>query len=120
MRLWHFTCMHGFAGLGAHGTLQPSPHCFIPALGPIVWLTEDPDPDRDAVGLTSTILDCDRLQFRYRVLSASRAIPWAAVRHLVPLDVLRDLESFGKPETWWISRAPIRAVLDDDRARQAA
>lgn len=120
MRLWHFTCTHGFAGLGEHGTLRPNPHVLIPDLGPIIWLTDDPDPERDAVGLTSSMLACDRLQFRYRILGASRCVPWASARQLVPPAVLRDLESFGKPETWWIARNPLQAVLDDDRVRAAA
>lgn len=119
--LWHFTCDHGHDGLGKAGTLRPNRHPLAPDLGPVVWLTDDPDPERDAVGLTSSVfLTCDRLQFRYRVLGASRCMPWSAVRRLVSSSVLHDLESFGKPETWWISRKPLRAVLDDDRARVTA
>jgi hypothetical protein len=119
-RLWHFTCTHGWNGLGLRGVARPNLHLMIPALGPVVWLTDDPDPERDAVGLTSSMLDCDRLQFRYRALGASKCVPWSSVRSLVPPAVLRDLESFGKPESWWISREPLRVVLDDDRAKVAA
>lgn len=111
--LWHFTCAdHGHAALGGSGLLRPYPHLLIPRLGPVVWLTDDPAPQRDAVGLTSEFITCDRLAYRYRVDPTSECLPWPALRHLASPTALRDLESFGKPETWWISRAPIRAVLD--------
>ncbi len=109
--LWHFTCDHGHAGLGDNGVLKPHPHPMIPRLGPVVWLTDDPAPERDDVGLTSSLLSCDRMAYRYRVASTSRCIPWKAVRRLVAVDVLHDLESYGAPDTWWISHTPVRAVL---------
>lgn len=109
--LWHFTCEHGYAGIGERGTIGCNPHLLLPRLGQLVWMTDDPNPDRDDVGLTSATLSCDRMAYRYRVLSASRCIPWNAVRHLAPAHILHDLESFGAPDTWWISRAPVRAVL---------
>jgi hypothetical protein len=118
--LWHFTCEHGFAGLRQLGVLRPNRHPLAPGLEPLIWLTDDPDPERDAVGLTSSHLTCDRLTYRYRALSASRCVPWSAVRHRVDKAVLADLESFGQPETWWISSEPLRAILDDDRERVAA
>lgn len=122
MRLWHFTCGdHGHARIGARGVLRPNLHPLIRALGPIVWLTDDPDPTRDAVGLTSSMISCDRLQYRYRALGASVCTPWRAFRHRVSPAVLTDLESFGEPDSWWVCFRPLRVVLDDDRAsRQVA
>jgi hypothetical protein len=110
--LWHFTCEHGYEGLGERGMLGLNPHPLLPQLGQLAWLTDDPAPARDAVGLTSSLLSCDRMTYRYRVDVTSRCIPWSSVRHLVSLGVLLDLESFGAPETWWISRHPIPVVLD--------
>lgn len=109
--LWHFTCEHGYRGIGEQGTICCNPHLLLPRLGQLIWLTDDPEPDRYDVGLTSSMLDCDRMEYRYRVLSASKCIPWRAVRHQCPPDILRGLESFGAPNTWWISREPLRAVL---------
>jgi hypothetical protein len=110
--LWHFTCEHGFAGLGERGKLGLNPHPLLPKLGQVAWLTSDPTPERDAVGLTSSLLMCDRMAYRYRVESPSRCIPWTAVRHLAAPEVLHDLESFGAPETWWIAREPVWVTLD--------
>lgn len=115
--LWHFTCAdHGYAALGEGGWLRPNFHPLIPKLYPVVWLTDDPEPKRDAVGLTSSMLSCDRMAYRYRVPSTSRCLPWGAIRHLVAADVLQALESFGEPSTWWVSRDKIRAVLDQPAA----
>lgn len=100
--LWHFTCEHGRRGVGNRGKLKPNRHPLMPELGPIVWLTADPSPERDAIGLTSDHLSCDRMAYRYRVV-ASDAHPWSAYRHLVVPAVAADLESFADPSSWWVA-----------------
>ena len=108
--LWHFTCVHGHAGLGARGLLRPNPHPLMPALGPVVWLTDTPAPERDDVGLSiGTLVHCDRMAYRYRV-DTTTAIEWQRVRHVVADDVLAVLESYADPATWWVARNG-RAVL---------
>ena len=111
-RLYHFTCDHGHDGLGTNGTLQPQPHPLLPQLSALTWMTTDPNPTRDDCGLTSTMLDCDRMEYRYRVTDRRHCIPWARLRQLATSDVLAILESYGKPDTWWVARTPIPVVLD--------
>ncbi len=110
-RLWHFTCDHGHRGIGKRGLLRPNPHVLMPALGAVVWLTSDGMPDRDDVGLTSHLISCDRLAYRYRVVDSSGAVPWGDLRSEVPPGVLADLERYAEPDTWWLSPTPVEAVL---------
>jgi hypothetical protein len=110
--LWHFTCEHGHAAIGERGLLVPNHEVPVLGIGHVIWFTDNPEPDRIDVGLTSTILACDRMQYRYRALSASKCIPYRALRYAIEPSWRSSLEQFGKPETWWISRVPIRAVLD--------
>lgn len=109
--LWHFTCGHSYKSIGDEGLLYPHPHPLMPELGSLIWLTDDAEPDRDDVGLTMGFITCDRMEYRYAVRSAPSCKPWSSVRDALDTDVLTDLESFGAPETWWVSSLPLRAVL---------
>jgi hypothetical protein len=114
--LWHFTCDHGARLIGRRGLLTPHRHLLMPQLPPMVWLTNLAQPARDDVGLTSTTLTCDRLAHRYRVVDTSTAQRWASIRHRAPLDVVLDMEAYGRPSTWWVSFEPVRADrFDFDR-----
>ena len=110
--LWHFTCDHGHHGLGNFGLSELNPHLLMPDLGPMVWLTSDPAPTRDAVGPTSRTLSCDRMAYRYRVINPAVAVRWAEVRHLAPANVVRDLESYSDPASWWVSFTPVHLRAD--------
>lgn len=64
-RLYHYCCDHSRVGIDADGVLHPGPDG-------LVWLT-DLAPDalpreqlRKALGLTSTMLKCDRLGHAYQ------------------------------------------------------
>lgn len=119
--LWHFTCAdHGYANLGERGFLLPRAHPLMPELGSVVWLTSDPYPDRDDVGLTSNLTSCDRLAYRYRIDSVSRCLPWLAIRSKVNREWRDNAERYGAPETWFISREKIAATLDQPRVVLAA
>jgi len=108
--LWHFTCEHGAAGIGRRGTLKPHAAPHMPELGAIVWLTDNSSPtSRYDLGLTSRLLRCDRMAYRYRV-SAPDAIPWAGVSHRLPVQLCADLESLADPSTWWVSFVPVPAL----------
>lgn len=110
-RLWHFTCDHGHDAIGTRGLLQPNQHPMMPDLRPVVWLTSDPSPDREAVGLSSSFISCDRMAYRYRVVPPYDAHAWEDVSMLAPDAVRRDLERFGDPGSWWLCAYPVQAVL---------
>lgn len=112
MRLWHFTCEHGYRQIGTHGTLKPNRHVLLGDAPPVVWLTDLQSPERDAVGLTSRFITCDRMAYRYMV-NEGTVERWAdfADEHDVPLWVRADLESYGDPEHWFVSTRPLRARL---------
>ena len=111
MDLWHFTCDHGYAGIGRRGLLMPHAHPLMPELGPVVWLTTDPAPARDDIGLTSTMLGCDRMGYRYRAHPDVNAAPWTSLRHLVDPSLIVDLELYGKPDTWHLATDPVPVRL---------
>lgn len=103
-RLFHFTCSHGAAAIGARGELVPQTR--HPMLGcSVIWLTTEGTPDREATGLTSRYTSCDRMAFRYVVTDLGRCRPWltSPEREAVAPGVVADLEHYGAPEQWWIT-----------------
>jgi hypothetical protein len=78
----------------------------------VVWLTTSREAPRDALGLTSSMLDCDRMAYLYRAF-APAAVPWlgSRLRAEAPPDVVTELEAFGEPASWWISTEPVQARL---------
>jgi hypothetical protein len=74
---------------------------------PLVWLTDLEEPDRAALGLTSTTLSCDRLAYRCTV-DTEDAEPWAVWSH-GRVDPRRVMElTFGHaPAHWWVSQVPV-------------
>lgn len=111
-RLFHFTCEHGHQALGRRGRLcAPMAH---PLLGcNVVWLTTEGLPDREATGLGMNTITCDRMRYRYIVTDISQCRAWlgSPERDAAPSRHVRDLESFGDPEHWWITDAPVLARL---------
>ena len=96
------TCKHTMAEMGPDlfggYILEPrSPFGFL-------WLTDLDVPFRDALGLTSNILDCDRTEFQLRLSDPSHAKPWTEVRRDYP--ELWNLErAYGaQPMHWYVSR----------------
>lgn len=112
--LYHFTCGHGAEQIREDGLIRPM--SWFPAgsgmvAAPnVVWLTSDPLPSRDAVGLTSTLLTCDRMEYRFDV-GAVGAWPWRsfASLHGCTDAYWRDLlgTSWGRPDTWYVATRPL-------------
>ena len=109
MPLYHFTCSHGRALIGSPGVLEPH--------WGFVWLTDLARPPREAVGLTSQILDCDRMEFRYRATANGTVVPWTTVRRRYPREWVEGLESAPGAllRHWYVSPVPVPAVLDQGR-----
>lgn len=109
--LYHLTCEHSLRGIQTAKKLLPNVHPYMPHLGPLLWLTDLPEPTPEQVGLTSSWTSCNRLQYRYIVRSKA-AIPWSAIRERAPRerapkDVVETLESFAQPEHWYVARRPL-------------
>jgi hypothetical protein len=130
--LYHFTCDHAHLLLGKTGTLLPGcllngpdprhqhRHVEVPFQTSLVWATDLRYPNRDALGLTSYLLQCDRTAHRYRLLHDDETgmVPWTDVRRQMFTrglgDVVYDLEEAPgvRPRHWWVSSRPVAVEYD--------
>lgn len=101
MRLYHYTCSHSQPQISKEGVLIPGKDGFL-------WLTDLDAPMRDALGLTSNTLICDRTEYRFEV-ETEKAVHWKDVRRVLP-DWYRALleEAPGAmPMHWWMATEEI-------------
>lgn len=107
MTYWHYTCHHRAALIDADLTLRPHPQILM-GNHLLVWLTDLDTPDREALGLTSTHLRCDRTEVRYRVVDGD-IVPWAEWADVNRIDRrLRSELTFGRrPRHWFVSTSPV-------------
>lgn len=113
--LWHFTCAHSVAGIERTGTLRPHRH---PMIGqPLVWLTDLAQPFRDALGLTSHTLRCDRTEYRFLATDISETVWWPSYSRARGLarQVCTALEAApgAMPRHWWVSTVLVPARRAD-------
>lgn len=111
---YHYTCDHGHRLIG--GTVVPGdtlgrydhdgPHIYA-------WFTDLARPIRDALGLTSHVLTCDRTTHRYRVTDARDLIHWTHVRGDHPWAAELESAPGARPMHWWVARHPVPVVLDE-------
>jgi hypothetical protein len=115
MSLYHYTCDHGHALLGSGSAVlvpgQEQTDKQVPWPGRLVWLTDLDKPVRDALGLTSHILACDRTRHRYRVTNPDRTVRWVTVARNYPRDEI-EAELGARPMHWWVSPGPVPVVYD--------
>lgn len=117
--LYHFTCDHGAEAIQADGFIRPMTPWPVNVgdvptgmahAPPVAWFTSDPMPSRDAVGLTSVLLDCDRMAYRFQV-GPVRAWPWRsfAAMHGCTEEYYRGLVGtyWGRPDTWYVATRPV-------------
>lgn len=112
MKLFHFTCHHGYLGIGRRGELRPMvEHPLLRVK--VIWLTSESAPDREATGLTSRFISCDRMAYRYVVTDSTGCRPWlgSPERTDAPADAVAVLEEYGDPEHWWVATDPVKARL---------
>jgi hypothetical protein len=108
--LYHYTCEHGSAGIQADGLIVPQPQ---PPDGErkIVWLTDLEAPNRAALGLTSLVLQCDRMERRFVVPEPESVYRYVDVRRAWwPREWRELLESAdgAMPMHWYVSEMPQR------------
>lgn len=113
LRLYHFTCDHGHEQIDRN--IVPAAVLTSRASGgpgDLAWFTDLTVPQRDALGLTSHILSCDRTVHRYRATDATDLVPWIGVRRFYPW--AEELESApgARPRHWYVADVPIPVVYD--------
>lgn len=113
-RLWHFTCSHSVASINRLGSLRPHPHPLLERS--LVWLTDLEEAWREALGLTSHTLMCDRTEHRFEAIDTSTAVWWPtyARQHRIPAHVRSALEDEPgvMPVHWWVSDQPVPVKAD--------
>lgn len=96
-RLWHYTCGHNFDAIRDDGFLRPG-------LDGLVWLTDLHPAPRLALGLTSYMLSCDRMEHVFPVLPTPDVVRWVDY----PLrDRLKELPG-TMPMHWWVSERRVQ------------
>lgn len=120
--LYHYTCDHGHSLIRERvipGTWQAG-QSLIGTPGEYVWFTDLALPLRDALGLTSHIVDCDRTVHRYRATSTADIVPWREVRR--QWEWAEELESApgARPMHWFVSSVAVPVTYDPIPARAAS
>lgn len=109
LALYHYTCVHSLPGIERDRLILPHRHPLFRV--PLVWLTDLYPPDRHALGLTSTLIKCDRTVVRVIAAAGASAIaqPWGrwAHDHHVPRLTRELLEDGALPAHWWVSTEPV-------------
>lgn len=118
MRLYHYTCEHGAERIEylSNGMVIPQRQ---PVLGDLhlSWFTSMPSAGREALGLTSKSLSCDRMEALFEVEpdDVGAAITWAEFKTqeaFAPLVAAgRSLEAVRgtRPALWLVAAQPVRA-----------
>lgn len=140
-RLWHYCCSHSVAGIiGDGGLLKPNPYAGEQPLSsalakregysgpvitlPVIWLTDiDVREWEDAafIGLESPFVECNRVQYRFRVPKTDTVQWWPtwADDHLAEHDVsdeFRELLEYAcLSDRWWVSEIPLPGCRYDER-----
>jgi len=113
MSLWHYTCDHGHEridGLVVPGASLTTRQ--IDGPGVLAWFTDLDAPIRDALGLTSQILACDRTAHRYRVTDAREVVPWVQVRRLWSWASEIEQAPRVMPRHWYVAAVSVPVVYD--------
>lgn len=104
--LYHYTCDHGADGIRREGVIRPNRHVIL-GVG-VVWLTDLDVPYREALGLTSHILSCDRTAHRLEVV-CPWAVWWPRYARGLPSSARWAVESAAgmAPVHWWVATEPV-------------
>jgi len=110
VKLYHYTCQDRAELIDRDLTLKPGPDG-------VLWLTDLEHPYREALGLTSHSLSCDRTECGYVVdvpdqpglQQAAGVLTWRWIRSKVDPALREGLESAPGvlPLHWWVSTVPL-------------
>lgn len=122
--LYHYTCHHGHDGITDRGHVLPArlldttlPWDDMPWTMSFAWFTDMAVPTREALGLTSHLIKCDRTLHRYRVLDDAFVEWWPSFARPLSAHMRAELEQApgARPSHWWVSTAPVPVVYDPRR-----
>lgn len=113
--LYHYTCDHGWSGIRDAGVVRPNAHPLL--AHPLSWWTDLDAPLREALGLTSHILSCDRARYRVKVVlpEAPTIVWWPRwARGHVPPRIREYLESApgAAPAHWYVANQPVPVMVE--------
>lgn len=104
--LYHYTCFHGNAAIiGDLGEIKPGPDG-------LVWLTDMRVPIRDALGLTSRYITCDRMAYRWQVEIVPEIAWWPRwLRQASPewkkWGRMLEMADGARPAHWYVAEIPV-------------
>jgi hypothetical protein len=107
--LFHYTCAHCRPKIVEDGVIRPG-------VDGLVWLTDLPIANRDALGLTRNYITCDRTEFRFDVDATDGIRWWPDFRRGHAERQWREwarwLESAPdvRPAHWYVSPLPVKGV----------
>jgi len=123
--LWHYTCEHGANGIVRSGlhvlpVSVTAPYVSadkdhpLPAMMTVSWFTDLGEPDRWALGLTSTIIACDRTTHRFKVVDPSATVRWVDYMRAYLTREEREVARRalpGLPLHWYVSSEPVHVEV---------
>lgn len=124
-QLYHYTCQHGWLGIGQSGSVTPPrvhhPASFagqtdplVVALAQLSWFTDLDVPHRAALGLTMHETICDRIRHRYIVLDSGGILPWiSSPWRLGPARAL-ERQPGSMLLHWYVATVPVSVLADDE------
>lgn len=108
--LYHYACAHAAPQIRRSGVIRPNPVARLR----LAWFTDLRVADRQALGLTSHMLACDRTEYRFTVAPADNLLWWPDWCRANGLGWRqRDLyegTTDAQPGHWWVSSEPQRVI----------
>lgn len=111
MTLYHYTCRHFAPAIVVGGLVLPSP------LTKMSWFTDLDVPIPEVLGLTMHLLECDRTEFRFRLLPPheenGEVVPYHKIRHFLDPITREGLETAKGALLmhWWTTELPVAVEL---------
>lgn len=128
MILYHRTCVdHGAPAIRESGLVVPQPHQLIGIVAS--WWAPMPWATRQALALSSTMLDCDRMAVLFMAdVDPTQVARWYDVKPtvmerggVVARQFVNHLEAAhgARPDWWYVAPEPIAVVeVTDDVSRR--
>lgn len=108
---WHYTCEHKVDDIEATGVVLPQTQQTLGGLQ-VAWFTNMPSASRQALGLTSHMLNCDRMSHLFRVIPVDehKVVEWARLRDKLSRPMIVRLEAARgtRPMFWGVAAEAVQ------------